>query len=376
MKWADEFRQLGVRANADIPRDAAVARRFGAEGIGLCRTEHMFFAPDRLPHMQRMIMACKDTADPKEAAKYEKERRAALSKLLPLQRKDFIGLFKAMDGLPVTIRTLDPPLHEFLPKREQLMVEIAVLEAKGRKGKKLNELRRMLDIVEGLHEFNPMLGLRGCRLGIIYPEITEMQARAIFEAACACKKQGVIAKPEVMIPLVGDLKELAAQKEIVTRVAKEVFEKQGVEVDYLVGTMIELPAAALSAAEIAEEAEFFSFGTNDLTQTTFGLSRDDCGKIINAYVKQKIWPGDPFAVLDPKRVGRLMKLGTAEGRSTRPDLKVGICGEHGGDPASIEVCAEAGLNYVSCSPYRVPIARLAAAQAAVKKSAERVYTTA
>jgi pyruvate,orthophosphate dikinase len=336
----------------------------------------MFFAKERLPHVQRMIMACKETADPKEAAAYAKERRAALAKLLPMQRKDFYGLFKAMTGLPVTIRTLDPPLHEFLPKREELMVEIATLEAKGKEGAKLNHAKELLEVVEGLHEFNPMLGLRGCRLGIMYPEITEMQARAIFEAACDCKKQGIEAKPEVMIPLVGDVKELELQKEIVDRVAGEVFAKKGVKVEYLVGTMIELPAAALSAGEIAQQAEFFSFGTNDLTQTTFGLSRDDCGKIINAYVKQKIWPADPFAVLDPKRVGRLLKLATAEGRGTREKLKVGICGEHGGDPASIELCAEAGLNYVSCSPYRVPIARLAAAQAAVKKQEAGPYTTA
>jgi pyruvate, orthophosphate dikinase len=399
MQWADESRELGVRANADIPRDATVARRFGAEGIGLCRTEHMFFAQERLPHMQRMIMACKDTPSSedikeeigkekdakkvealkkqlKEILGYEKERRAALSKLLPMQRKDFAGLFRAMDRLPVTIRTLDPPLHEFLPKREELMVEVAVLEAKRKKGAKLNRLKKLLSVVEGLHEFNPMLGLRGCRLGIMYPEITEMQARAIFEAACDAKKQGIEPRPEIMIPLVGDARELALQKEIVNRVAREVFEKRGMEVEYLVGTMIELPAAALTAGEIAREAEFFSFGTNDLTQTTFGLSRDDCAKIISAYVKQKIWPADPFAVLDPKRVGRLVKLATKEGRETRSDLKVGICGEHGGDPASIEVCAEAGLNYVSCSPYRVPIARLAAAQAALKRSAERVYTTA
>jgi pyruvate,orthophosphate dikinase len=368
MQWADERRQLGVRANADIPRDASVARQFGAEGIGLCRTEHMFFAADRLPHMQSMIMACKDTNDVKEAARYQKERRAALAKLLPMQRKDFLGLFKAMSGYPVTIRTLDPPLHEFLPKREQLMVEIARLEAQNKKGTKLRDLKKMLEVVEALHEFNPMLGLRGCRLGIIYPEITEMQARAIFEAACDCKKNGVEAKPEVMIPLVGDVKELTAQKEIVERVARQVFTRKGIEVDYLVGTMIELPAAALSAAEIAQEAEFFSFGTNDLTQTTFGLSRDDCGKIIAAYVQQKIWPADPFAVLDPKRVGRLLKMATSEGRKARAKLKVGICGEHGGDPASIEVCADAGLDYVSCSPYRVPIARLAAAQAAIRRT--------
>jgi pyruvate,orthophosphate dikinase len=375
MKWADDARELGVRANADIPRDALKAVEFGAQGIGLCRTEHMFFAKERLPHVQQMIMACKETGDPKEAAQYQKQRRAALAKLLPMQRKDFYGLFKAMNGLPVTIRTLDPPLHEFLPKREELMVDIATLQATKPRSPKLGELRKLLEIVEGLHEFNPMLGLRGCRLGIMYPEITEMQARAIFEAACDCKKQGIDAKPEVMIPLVGEVKELQAQKEIVNRVADEVFKKKGVKVEYLVGTMIELPAAALSAGEIAQEAEFFSFGTNDLTQTTFGISRDDCAKIINAYVKAKIWPADPFACLDPKRVGRLLKLATKEGRETREKLKVGICGEHGGDPSSIEICAEAGLNYVSCSPYRVPIARLAAAQAAVKKQ-EKAYTTA
>jgi pyruvate,orthophosphate dikinase len=376
MKWADDARELGVRANADIPRDALKAVEFGAQGIGLCRTEHMFFAKERLPFVQQMIMACKETSDPKEAAKYQKERRAALAKLLPMQRKDFYGLFKAMKGLPVTIRTLDPPLHEFLPKREELMVEIATLEATKKKSPKITQLKKLLEVVEGLHEFNPMLGLRGCRLGIMYPEITEMQARAIFEAAVDCKKKDIDAKPEVMIPLVGDVKELQAQKEIVNRVAKEVFEKKGVTVEYLVGTMIELPAAALSAGEIAQEAEFFSFGTNDLTQTTFGISRDDCAKIINAYVKAKIWPADPFAQLDPKRVGRLLKLATKEGRETREKLKVGICGEHGGDPSSIEICAEAGLNYVSCSPYRVPIARLAAAQAAVKKQMGKAYTTA
>ena len=423
MGWADEYRKLGVRANADIPRDALKACEYGAEGIGLCRTEHMFFAKDRLPHMQRMIMACKDTRrsqdvrqdiekandatklaalkkELSEAVQYEKERRTALAKLLPMQRKDFYGLFKAMDGLPVTIRTLDPPLHEFLPKREELLVLMTILEAKGEKGlsddqrvqlkdslavvkglrdfngTKISRIKSLLKVVEDLHEFNPMLGLRGCRLGIMYPEISEMQVRAIFEAACDCTNRGIEAKPEVMIPLVGDVRELELQKEIVDRVAGEVFAKKGVKVEYLVGTMIELPAAALSAGEIAQQAEFFSFGTNDLTQTTFGLSRDDCGKIINAYVKQKIWPADPFAVLDPKRVGRLLKLATAEGRATRNDLHVGICGEHGGDPASIEICAEAGLNYVSCSPYRVPIARLAAAQAAVKKQAAAAYTTA
>jgi pyruvate,orthophosphate dikinase len=376
MKWADEERELGVRANADIPRDALVAVRFGAQGIGLCRTEHMFFAKDRLPHMQRMIMACRETQDPKEAAKNLKERRAALAKLLPMQRKDFYGLFKAMAGLPVIIRTLDPPLHEFLPKREELMVEIATLKATKPKSPKLNELRKILEVVNELHEFNPMLALRGCRLGIMYPEITEMQVRAIFEAACDCQKQGIEVKPEIMIVLVGEVKELQNQKEVITQVAKEVFAKKGIEVGYLVGTMIELPAGALSAAEIAKEADFFSFGTNDLTQTTFGISRDDCAKIINAYVKLKIWPADPFAVLDPKRVGRLMKLAVKEGREANRKLELGICGEHGGDPSSIEFCAEAGLDYVSCSPYRVPIARLAAAQAAVKKQEALAYTTA
>jgi pyruvate,orthophosphate dikinase len=376
MRWADEVRELGVRANADIPRDALAAVRFGAEGIGLCRTEHMFFAKDRLPHMQRMIMACRETQDPKEAAKNLKERRAALAKLLPMQRKDFYGLFKAMAGLPVIIRTLDPPLHEFLPKREELMVEIATLQVTKPKSPKLSKLRKILEVVNELHEFNPMLALRGCRLGIMYPEITEMQVRAIFEAACDCKKQGIEVKPEIMIVLVGDVKELQNQKDVVTQVAREVFAKRGLEVEYLVGTMIELPAGALSAAEIAKEADFFSFGTNDLTQTTFGISRDDCAKIINAYVKLKIWPADPFAVLDPKRVGRLMKLAVKEGREANPQLELGICGEHGGDPSSIEFCAEAGLDYVSCSPYRVPIARLAAAQAAVKKQEALAYTTA
>ena len=375
MSWTDEHRKLKVRANADIPRDAKVARRFGAEGIGLCRTEHMFFAAERLPHVQAMIMACKDATTEKEKAAYARDRRKALAKLLPMQRKDFFGLFKVMDGLPVTIRLLDPPLHEFLPKREELMVDIAVLEALKKKGKKLTEKRRLLEVVEGLHELNPMLGMRGCRLGIMYPEITEMQARAIFEAACDCKKRGVKAHPEVMIPLAGDVREFVLQKEIVNSVAEEVFAKKQTRVEYLVGTMVELPAAALSAGEIAKEAQFFSFGTNDLTQTTFGLSRDDCGKIITAYQEAKIWTDDPFQVLDRKRVGRLLRLGYEEGRSSRPDLKVGICGEHGGDPSSVEFCAEVGLDYVSCSAFRVPIARLAAAQAAIKSKGVK-YSTA
>ena len=353
MSWAEPFRKLGVRANADIPRDAIQARAFGAEGIGLCRTEHMFFAEDRIPHMRAMIMAGN-----------EKDRRMALRKLLPMQRSDFVGIFRAMDGYPVTIRTLDPPLHEFLPRREDLMVEIAVLEATKPRSPKLRELRTLLRRVEELHEFNPMLGHRGCRLGITYPEITEMQARAIFEAACAVAKEGVKVQPEVMIPLVGTLKETANQKEIIVRVAEEVFAQKEMRVDYLVGTMIELPRAALVADEIAKEAQFFSFGTNDLTQTTFGFSRDDINKFLPTYLAEGILKQDPFAVLDREGVGQLVRMGTEKGRKTRRDLKVGICGEHGGDPSSVEFCHQVGMNYVSCSPFRVLTARLAAAQAA------------
>jgi pyruvate,orthophosphate dikinase len=352
MGWADETRKLGVRANADIPRDAEVARRYGAAGIGLCRTEHMFFAADRLTHMQNMIMA-----------RTEKDRRKHLAKLLPFQRKDFVGLFRVMDGFPVIIRTLDPPLHEFLPKREELMVEIAVMKATNKPKKKIAEKQEILTRVEELHEFNPMLGHRGCRLGIAYPEITEMQARAIIEAACQVTKEGKKVIPEIMIPLVGLEKELELQKEICDRVAKEVFAKAGIEVPYLVGTMIELPRAALTADKIAKFAEFFSFGTNDLTQTTFGFSRDDSGKFLNAYVEKGVFKQDPFATLDQEGVGQLIKLATERGRATRASLEVGICGEHGGDPESVMFCHRAGLNYVSCSPYRVPIARLAAAQA-------------
>jgi pyruvate,orthophosphate dikinase len=353
MSWAEPHRRLGVRANADIPRDAIQARAFGAEGIGLCRTEHMFFAEDRIPHMRAMILASN-----------EKDRRAALRKLLPMQRADFVGIFRAMDGFPVTIRTLDPPLHEFLPRREDLMVNIAVLEATKPKSPKLKELRAMLRRVEELHEFNPMLGHRGCRLGITYPEITEMQARAIFEAAVAVAKEGVKVKPEVMIPLVGTLKEMANQASIVRRVAEEVFAEKEQRVEYLVGTMIELPRAAVAADEIAREAEFFSFGTNDLTQTTFGFSRDDINKFLPAYLAEGILKQDPFQTIDREGVGELMRIGVEKGRRTRQDLKVGICGEHGGDPASVEFCAQLGLNYVSCSPFRVLTARLAAAQAA------------
>ena len=353
MAWAEPFRKIGVRANADIPRDAVQARAFGAEGIGLCRTEHMFFGEKKLPHMRAMIMA-----------RDEKERRAALKKLLPLQRADFDGVFRAMNGFPVTIRTLDPPLHEFLPRREDLMVEIAVLEATKPKSPKLKGLRIILRRVEELHEFNPMLGHRGCRLGITYPEITEMQVRAIFEAAVAVAKDGVKVYPEVMIPLTATLKEMANQAAIVHRVAQEVFKEKGKTLEYLVGTMIELPRAALVADEIAKEAQFFSFGTNDLTQTTFGFSRDDVNKILPTYLAEGILKQDPFAVLDQEGVGQLVRMATERGRKTRPKLKVGICGEHGGEPSSVEFCHRIGLNYVSCSPFRVLTARLAAAQAA------------
>jgi pyruvate,orthophosphate dikinase len=368
--WAEPFRKMKVRANADIPRDAIQARAFGAEGIGLCRTEHMFFGEEKIPHMRAMILADN-----------EKDRRAALKKLLPMQRADFAGVFKAMDGLPVTIRTLDPPLHEFLPRREELMVDIALLPRYSAKQKKelvakykdyrvkgAGDLKRILPgllaRVEQLHEFNPMLGHRGCRLGITYPEITEMQARAIFEAAIDCTKNGIKVHPEVMIPLVATVKEMANQGAIVRRVADEVFKEKGSRVDYLVGTMIELPRAALVADEIAKEAEFFSFGTNDLTQTTFGFSRDDVNKVLPTYLAEGILKQDPFAALDQEGVGQLVKMATERGRKTRPTLKVGICGEHGGEPSSVEFCHRVGLNYVSCSPFRVLTARLAAAQAA------------
>jgi pyruvate, orthophosphate dikinase len=356
MKWADEVRTLGVRANADIPRDAKMARQFGAEGIGLCRTEHMFFAEDRLPIVQQMILA--NTTEGREKA---------LNKLLPMQRSDFKGLFEAMAGLPVTIRLLDPPLHEFLPKREELMVEIAVMQAKKASKAVIAKKEKLLHRIEELHEFNPMLGHRGCRLGIVYPEITRMQARAIIEAACELAKKGKKVIPEIMVPLVGMKKELENQKELIKRTADEVMQKKGVKIEYLVGTMIELPRAALVADEIAKDAEFFSFGTNDLTQTTFGFSRDDAGKFINHYTENSIMDKDPFQTLDQEGVGQLVKMGVTKGRSTRKDLKVGICGEHGGDPASVEFCFKVGLNYVSCSPFRVPIARLAAAQAKLKE---------
>ena len=342
--WADARRRLKVRANADTPHDARVARGFGAEGIGLCRTEHMFFDGDRIHAMREMIVAHDEMG-----------RRRALAKLLPMQRTDFEGIFEAMDGFPVTIRLLDPPLHEFLPHGG----EEAKLLAR-RVGLARRDLMR---VVEGLRETNPMLGHRGCRLGVTYPEITEMQARAIFEAAIACIRRGMIVLPEVMIPLVSTVQEFTHQRAIVDRVATEVFQAHGLHVKYLVGTMIELPRAALTAARIAGAAEFFSFGTNDLTQTTLGLSRDDAGRFLPHYVAQGIYPDDPFQVLDIDGVGQLITMATTAGRGARASLKVGICGEHGGEPRSVRFCHQTGLDYVSCSPYRVPIARLAAAQA-------------
>jgi len=348
MKWADEFRRLGVRTNADEPDQSWNAVQFGAEGIGLCRTEHMFFEGDRILSMQRMIIA--DT---------EEERREALNELLPMQKEDFKGIFKVMEGKPVTIRTLDPPLHEFLPHTDEDIEELSNM---------INvPIDKIKDRVALLKEANPMLGHRGCRLGITYPEITEMQARAIFEAACEVKKEGIDVHPEVMIPLVGHVKELELQANVVHRVAKEVFIKEGVEIDYLVGTMIEIPRAAITADEIAKVAEFFSFGTNDLTQTCLGLSRDDSGKFFPEYIRLRIYEKDPFSEIDIDGTGQLVDMGTKRGRKTRPNLKVGICGEHGGDPVSVKFCHRVGMDYVSCSPFRLPIARLAAAQAALEE---------
>jgi pyruvate,orthophosphate dikinase len=354
LSWADRFRRLGVRANADQPDQAELAYAFGARGIGLCRTEHMFFGEGRIPIVQRMILA-----------ENEADRRAALDELLPLQRDDFYGVFKAMHGEAVTIRTIDPPLHEFLPKREELMVEIAKLEAAGKTTKQLAERKTLLARVEQLHEFNPMLGHRGVRLGITYPEITEMQTRAIIEAACQLRKEGLNVVPEIMIPLVGHVRELRDQKAIVDRVAKDVMAERGVKIKYLVGTMIEVPRGALTADQIAVEAQFFSFGTNDLTQMAFGFSRDDIGKFLRIYQDKKILEKDPFATIDIEGVGALVRIGVERGRQARPNLKAGICGEHGGDPASIHFFEQVKLDYVSASPYRIPVARLAAAQAAM-----------
>ncbi len=347
MKWADEFRRLKIRTNADTPHDAELARTFGAEGIGLCRTEHMFFEGDRIKAVREMILS--NTLE---------GRKKALAKLLPMQRGDFYGMLKAMQGMGVTIRLLDPPLHEFVPHEEDQQKEMAK-----EMGLSVEEVKAK---VNSLHEFNPMLGHRGCRLGVTYPEITEMQARAIFEAACQLKSEGVDVKPEVMVPLVGTVKEFVLQKSVIVNTAETVMQEKGVNVSYLVGTMIEIPRAALIADKIAEHAEFFSFGTNDLTQMTFGYSRDDSGSFLPEYVDKKILSSDPFCELDREGVGQLVKFAVERGRIARPSLKLGICGEHGGDPKSIEFCHMTGLDYVSCSPFRVPVARLAAAQAAIQ----------
>lgn len=366
--WADELRRLQVWANADYPRDAERAIAFGAQGIGLCRTEHMFFETDRLPIVRAMILA-----------KDREAREKFLAQLLPIQRGDFVGIFESMRHLPTVIRLIDPPLHEFLPPHEELLVQVTQLQDQIQYGKKtkkvrqqveaeLQEKQELLKAVEGMREANPMLGLRGCRLGITMPEITVMQVRAIMEAACEMKKRGVDVHPEVMIPLVGHVNELKNQRDILEAEAKQVMEEQGIDVEYKFGTMIEVPRGALTAGAIAEFAQFFSFGTNDLTQTTFGYSRDDAeGKFLLRYVEEKILPANPFQELDRNGVGRLMQIAVEEGRQARPALEVGICGEHGGDPSSIEFCHQIGLNYVSCSPFRVPVARLAAAQAAVSK---------
>jgi pyruvate,orthophosphate dikinase len=359
MKWADEFRSLKIRTNADTPEDAAQAIAFGAEGIGLCRTEHMFFAPDRIGIVKEMILASDEIA-----------RREALDKLLPFQKNDFKAIFEAMDGRPVTIRTIDPPLHEFLPDKKQVLEEIEELKKKDAWEDEINERERTLERIDELKEFNPMLGHRGCRLGISHPEITEMQARAIFSAACEVARGRKAKAPvvEIMIPLVGIVSELVNQKEIIVRVADEVMKKYKVEIQYLVGTMIEVPRGAVTADEIAAEADFFSFGTNDLTQMTYGFSRDDAGKFLQSYVDKGILNGDPFVSLDTGGVGQLVSMAVEKGKKTRPDIKLGVCGEHGGDPQSIHFFNSIGLEYVSASPYRVPIARLAAAQAVLGKS--------
>lgn len=357
LSWADEVRRLNVRANADTPEDADMAFAFGAEGIGLARTEHMFFERKRLPFIKEMILS-----------ESEEERRRHLNKLLPFQREDFYELFKAMKGHPVTIRTLDPPLHEFLPKKEDLMVELAELKASGQKDSpKVKELEKLLDRVLVLSEFNPMLGHRGCRLGVTFPEIIEMQATAIFEAACQLVEEGGKVLPEIMVPLIGTVNELADQKKIIVEVAEKLIKSHGVDLDYTVGTMIEIPRAAITADQVANEADFFSFGTNDLTQTAFGISRDDGAAFINHYMTHGIWKDNPFMTVDIEGVGELMKWAVTKGRETKPDLKVGICGVHGGDPRSIVFCDDIGLNYVSCSAYQIPIARLAAAQATLAK---------
>jgi len=341
-------RVLKVRTNADAPRDAAQAVTFGAEGIGLCRTEHMFFQEERIPAVREMILA-----------KTEAQRRKALGKLLPMQREDFVGIYEAMAERPVTVRLLDPPLHEFLPKDDEDIKELS---------KEMEvSFEELKNTVLSLHEFNPMMGHRGCRLAVSYPEIAEMQTTAIIEAAIeVTRNKGIKIKPEIMIPLIGEIKEMAYVKSIVVETANKVLERENVEMEYQVGTMIEIPRAALTADEIAKEAEFFSFGTNDLTQMTFGFSRDDAGKFLNSYYDKKIYEFDPFQRIDQTGVGKLVEMAVKLGKQTRPNIKLGICGEHGGDPSSIEFCHNVGLNYVSCSPFRVPVARLAAAQAQIK----------
>ncbi|MBI4496523.1 MAG: pyruvate, phosphate dikinase, partial [Chloroflexi bacterium] len=362
--WADGFRRLGVWANADYPHDARQAREFGAQGIGLCRTEHMFFEPDRLPLVQQMILSAGAArlGDPAAKERYE----AALDQLLTIQRNDFIGVLRAMAGLPVIIRLIDPPLHEFLPSHDELLAEVTRLEAQGVTGPQLEEKRDLLHRVDQLREANPMLGLRGCRLSLLYPKIAQMQVQAIMEAAVALAREGITTYPKIMIPLVSHVNELARVRALLEPVAHSVLREAGVEVSYKFGTMIEVPRAALQAGEIAKLAEFFSFGTNDLTQMTFGFSRDDAeGKFLDVYLTDGILADNPFQVLDVDGVGELLRLGTHRGRTTRADLEVGVCGEHGGDPRSIAFCHDIGLNYVSCSPFRVPVARLAAAQAAL-----------
>jgi len=402
LDWADERRRLEVWANADYPRDAQRAREFGAQGIGLCRTEHMFMEQERLPIVQQMILAAPAAsrlgleadrlqeelanapenrkadlrarlmAVQEELAPASAEFEGALAKLLPIQREDFRGILRAMEGLPVVIRLLDPPLHEFLPKHEELLLEVAELRHTHPNSPDLEEKEQLLRAVEGMRESNPMLGLRGCRLGLMYPGINEMQVRAILEAACELQKQGIDARPEIMIPLVGHVNELNRVKGQLEQVAKQVMAEQGVQVHYKFGTMIEVPRAALTADEIAVSAEFFSFGTNDLTQMTFAYSRDDAeGKFLARYLQDKVLPENPFQSVDTAGVGKLIRLAVEAGRAARPDIELGVCGEHGGDPASIAFFNSVGLNYVSCSPFRVPVARLAAAQAEISGS----YTT-
>jgi pyruvate,orthophosphate dikinase len=401
LEWADGFRRLGVWANADYPRDAAKAVEFGAEGIGLTRTEHMFFETERLPFVHEMILyareatalerelqrarAAFESAEPARKAEAEAEYRkveeryrqseavrryyGALAELEKFQVEDFKGLFRVMGHRPVVIRLLDPPLHEFLPRYEDLLVEVTEMRARGVRDEGLAEKERLLELVESMREFNPMLGLRGCRLGILFPAIYEMQVRAIFRAVCDLKAEGLDPHPEIMIPLVGHINELAVVREQLERVARQVMAEKGQQVSYKFGTMIEVPRAALTADQIARYAEFFSFGTNDLTQMVFGMSRDDAeAKFLFYYVEQGILPANPFQTLDADGVGRLMEMGFKLGRETRPDLEVGICGEHGGDPESIFLCHRIGLNYVSASPYRIPVARLAAAQAALAEA--------